>query len=237
MRGIESVGGRIILMASRALAACASADDYERVYDRVLSQVSEPVILHWLGDMFDPALAGYWGTRRPRPRRWTSASRRHRARNAAKVDGIKISLLDKDAGDRHAPSPPEDVRMYTGDDFNYAELIAGDEHGYSRRAARHLRRDRAGGSRGAGGAGAAATSRSSTRSWRRRCRCRATSSGRRRASTRRAWSSWPSSTAIRTISPWSAARRARARCCTSPSCSGWPTRPACFAIPSSRRRA
>ena len=74
MEAIEALGGRLILMASRALAACAkSPDDYGRVYDRLLSQVREPVIIHWLGDMFDPALAGYWGHADRWPR-WTSRS-------------------------------------------------------------------------------------------------------------------------------------------------------------------
>src|SRR5258707_9447234 len=60
---IEGLGGRIILMASRALAACArTPDNYLQVYDRILSQVSRPVILHWLGEMFDPQLSGYWGS-------------------------------------------------------------------------------------------------------------------------------------------------------------------------------
>jgi len=127
---IEKLGGRIILMASRALAAAArSPDDYSRVYDRILRQVKEPVIIHWLGDMFDPALAGYWG---------------HAdlgaamdvcldviAANAAKVDGVKISLLDKDREIAMRRRLPKGVRMYTGDDFNYAELIAGDKDGYS----------------------------------------------------------------------------------------------------------
>jgi len=127
---IEAVGGRIILMASRALAAIArSADDYAAVYDRVLSQVREPVIIHWLGDMFDPALAGYWGTRDLDAAMDIAVAIINA--NAAKIDGVKISLLDKDKEiamrRRLAPS----VRMYTGDDFNYAELIAGDAEGYS----------------------------------------------------------------------------------------------------------
>ena len=127
---IEAVGGRIILMASRALAAVArSAEDYATVYDRVLSQVREPVIIHWLGDMFDPALTGYWGTRDLDAATDTAVSIINS--NAAKIDGVKISLLDKDREiamrRRLAPS----VRMYTGDDFNYAELIAGDAEGYS----------------------------------------------------------------------------------------------------------
>jgi hypothetical protein len=127
---VEAVGGRIVLMASRALAAAArSPDDYARVYGRILAQVREPVIIHWLGEMFDPALNGYWG------------SADHLAamdvcidivaEHAAKVDGIKLSLLDKDKEIRLRRRLPPGVRTYTGDDFNFAELIAGDEHGHS----------------------------------------------------------------------------------------------------------
>jgi hypothetical protein len=127
---IESRGGRIVLMASRALAACAkSSDDYAHVYDRVLSQLREPAILHWLGDMFDPALTGYWG--HADPDRAMDVCVSVIQRHAAKVDGIKISLLDKDKEIAMRRKLPLHVRMYTGDDFNFAELIAGDEFGYS----------------------------------------------------------------------------------------------------------
>jgi hypothetical protein len=127
---IEKLGGRIILMASRALAACAkSPDDYLRVYHRVLSQVREPVIIHWLGDMFDPALAGYWGHQAFEPAMETCLTMIET--NAAKIDGIKISLLDKDKEIVMRRRLPRGVRMYTGDDFNYAELIAGDAQGHS----------------------------------------------------------------------------------------------------------
>jgi hypothetical protein len=127
---IEKLGGRIILMASRALAAAAKTpDDYGRVYDRILGQAREPVILHWLGDMFDPALAGYWGSA-DIPRAMDAACDVIR-RNAKKIDGIKISLLDKDREIEMRRRLPQGVLMYTGDDFNYAELIAGDEEGYS----------------------------------------------------------------------------------------------------------
>jgi hypothetical protein len=127
---IEALGGRIILMASRALARVArSPSDYERVYDRILSQVRQPVIIHWLGEMFDPALEGYWGDR-DHLRAMDTAVAIINAR-AAKVDGVKISLLDagKEISMRRRLAPG--VRMYTGDDFNYAELIAGDAQGYS----------------------------------------------------------------------------------------------------------
>jgi len=125
MATIEKLGGRLIVMASRALARVAkSPADYERVYDRVLRQAKQPVILHWLGDMFDPALKGYWGSLDV-PAAMSTALGVIEA-NADKVDGIKISLLDKDHEIAMRRRLPAGVRMYTGDDFNYAELIAGD---------------------------------------------------------------------------------------------------------------
>jgi len=127
---IEKLGGRIILMASRALAASArSPQDYGKVYDRILGQVREPVIIHWLGEMFDPALEGYWGSRNHVEAMDVCADVIRR--NAAKVDGIKISLLDKDKEIALRRRLPKGVRMYTGDDFNYAELIEGDAEGHS----------------------------------------------------------------------------------------------------------
>src|SRR6266446_3781308 len=127
---IEGVGGRLILMASRALVRAArSADDYARVYQRVLAQVRQPVIIHWLGDMFDPALAGYWGTR-DLDRAMDTAVAIINA-SAAKIDGVKISLLDKDREIAMRRRLDKSVKMYTGDDFNYAELIAGDDKGFS----------------------------------------------------------------------------------------------------------
>ncbi len=117
-------------MASRALARVAkSPDDYGRVYDRILSQSAQPVIIHWLGDMFDPALAGYWGSPQIDAAMDTAVDVINR--NAAKVDGVKISLLDKDKEIAMRRRLNKAVKMYTGDDFNYAELIAGDEQGYS----------------------------------------------------------------------------------------------------------
>ncbi len=127
---VEGLGGRVILMASRALARVArSPDDYHRVYDRILSQVRAPVILHWLGDMFDPALAGYWGHADANAAMDVAVDVINR--NAARVDGVKISLLDKDKEIAMRRRLDPRVRMYTGDDFNYAELIAGDAHGFS----------------------------------------------------------------------------------------------------------
>jgi len=130
MEAIESLGGRLILMASRALAACAqSPDDYARVYDRLLSQAREPVIVHWLGEMFDPALAGYWGHRNADAAMDVAVEILNR--NARHVDGVKISLLDKskEVAMRRRLAPG--IRMYTGDDFHFADLIEGDEHGHS----------------------------------------------------------------------------------------------------------
>jgi hypothetical protein len=127
---IEKVGGRIILMASRALAKIGrSPDDYAKVYDRVLSQATEPVIVHWLGDMFDPALANYWGT--PNLDQAMDVAVGVINANASKVDGVKVSLLDKQREIDMRRRLDKDVKMYTGDDFNYAELIAGDEQGFS----------------------------------------------------------------------------------------------------------
>ncbi|MCW5635059.1 MAG: dihydrodipicolinate synthase family protein [Rubrivivax sp.] len=125
MEAIEKLGGRLIVMASRALARVARGPaDYERVYDHVLTQAREPVILHWLGDMFDPALAGYWGS--ADVGRAMDTALGVIAAHPRKVDGIKISLLDKDREIEMRRRLPPNVRMYTGDDFNYAELIAGD---------------------------------------------------------------------------------------------------------------
>ncbi|HEX2555749.1 MAG TPA: dihydrodipicolinate synthase family protein [Microvirga sp.] len=127
---IEGEGGRVILMASRALARVAKGpEDYAAVYGRILRQTREPVILHWLGDMFDPALAGYWGGRDLDAAEETVLGIIRD--NRAKVEGIKISLLDKDREIGFRRRLPEGVVMYTGDDFNYAELIAGDHQGYS----------------------------------------------------------------------------------------------------------
>lgn len=127
---IEGLGGRIILMASRALAACAkNAEDYVRVYSNILQNVSEPVILHWLGDMFDPALTGYWG-HKDLDQAMNVCLQVIEA-NKDKIDGIKISLLDAQKEIDMRRRLPSGVNMYTGDDFNYPTLIKGDEQGFS----------------------------------------------------------------------------------------------------------
>ena len=127
---VEKMGGRIILMASRALAKAAkSPADYERVYARILGGVKQPVIIHWLGEMFDPALEGYWGNHDHMAAMETALAviQAH----AHKVDGVKISLLDDQKEIAMRRRLPAGVRMYTGDDFNYPALIAGDSQGYS----------------------------------------------------------------------------------------------------------
>ncbi|BAT59149.1 hypothetical protein GJW-30_1_01679 [Variibacter gotjawalensis] len=130
VEAIEGMGGRIILMASRALVKAAkSPEDYAKVYGRILRQVKEPVILHWLGEMFDPALEGYWGS--PDHNAAMDICLGIIEEHAAKIDGIKISLLSKEKEISMRRRLPASVKMYTGDDFNYAELIAGDEEGYS----------------------------------------------------------------------------------------------------------
>ncbi|MBX6328374.1 MAG: dihydrodipicolinate synthase family protein [Pseudolabrys sp.] len=130
IESVEAMGGRLVLMASRALARVArSPDDYAKVYGRILRQVREPVIIHWLGEMFDPALVGYWGSTDHMQGMETCLDiiRSH----VAKVDGVKVSLLSREKEIAMRRRLPKGVRMYTGDDFNYAELIAGDEEGYS----------------------------------------------------------------------------------------------------------
>jgi Protein of unknown function (DUF993) len=127
---IEGCGGRIILMASRALAACAKGpDDYVKVYGRILSQAREPVIVHWLGEMFDPALAGYWGSRERD--RQVETLLAIVSEYAAKIDGVKISLLDQAREIAMRRRFPASVRMYTGDDFDYPTTIRGDGQRHS----------------------------------------------------------------------------------------------------------
>ena len=127
---IEAAGGQLILMASRAFTAMGAGQDiYAAVYRRLIDGAKDPVILHWLGDMFDPALAGYWGS--------TDVGRSSDfvlsliAENPAAVDGIKISLLDEAHEVAFRARLPAGVRLYTGDDFNYAPLVAGDGAHYS----------------------------------------------------------------------------------------------------------
>ncbi|MCD4658531.1 dihydrodipicolinate synthase family protein, partial [Agrobacterium sp.] len=127
---VQREGGRVILMASRALAAAArSPDDYLKAYTRVLSHADQKVVIHWLGEMFDPALEGYWGSADHMEAMETCLAMIEE--NADKIDGIKISLLSKEKEIIMRRRLPASVRMYTGDDFNYAELIAGDEKGHS----------------------------------------------------------------------------------------------------------
>jgi hypothetical protein len=130
LHAIQKLGGRIIIMASRALARIArSPDDYAKVYARVLAEADHPVILHWLGEMFDPALKGYWGGDDFAQTMETAL--RVIETNVEKVDGIKISLLDDAKEVKMRRRLPASVKLYSGDDFNYPDLIEGDAQGYS----------------------------------------------------------------------------------------------------------
>ncbi|RVG16851.1 dihydrodipicolinate synthase family protein [Sinorhizobium meliloti] len=127
---VEAEGGRAIMMASRALARVArSPDDYRRVYGRILSRTKDKVVLHWLGDMFDPQLKGYWGSENFGQALETVLA--IIGENSAKIEGIKISLLDNAKELALRSRLPEGVLCFTGDDFNYAELIEGDGKKYS----------------------------------------------------------------------------------------------------------
>ncbi|MGW5278545.1 dihydrodipicolinate synthase family protein [Streptomyces collinus] len=127
---VEESGAQAVLMASRALAAAASGPDgYLDVYGHLLRQAAEPVILHWLGPVFDPALEGYWGS--PDLDAATETFLAVVAAHPGKVDGVKVSLLDARRETALRRRLPAGVRCYTGDDFHYPELIAGDEHGFS----------------------------------------------------------------------------------------------------------
>jgi hypothetical protein len=127
---IQKLGSKVIMMSSRALTHVAKTpDDYITVYSSVLQNANHPVILHWLGDMFDPELAGYWGGNNFDQTMETCLTIINQ--NTSKIDGIKISLLDKEKEIRMRRLLPKNVKMYTGDDFNYPELIKGDDQGFS----------------------------------------------------------------------------------------------------------
>lgn len=232
---VEESGSRAILMASRALAAIAKGpEDYLEVYGHLLRQAAEPVVLHWLGPMFDPALEGYWGSTDLDAA--TSTFLEVIAAHPDKVDGIKVSLLDAQREIDLRRKLPDGVRCYTGDDFNYPELIAGDDQGFSHallgifdplgplaaEAVRVL---------DTGNTPASVNSSTPPSS------CPATSSRRRPASTRRASSSWPGSRATRSTSRWSAASSRPARSRTSPARTNSPTAWACSPTRHSRRPA
>ncbi|OLF17532.1 dihydrodipicolinate synthase family protein [Actinophytocola xanthii] len=127
---VVEAGAVPVLMCSRHLAAAASGvEDYLSVYSTLLAEVSSPVVVHWLGPMFDPALVGYWGS--PEPSTAVETVLGLLTEHAERVEGIKVSLLDAGFEVAMRRRLPPGVRMYTGDDFNYPELIAGDEAGHS----------------------------------------------------------------------------------------------------------
>lgn len=130
VEAIEGVGGDTVLMASRHLARAASGpDDYWSVYNAVLSQATRPVVLHWLGSVFDPALQGYWG--HPEPAASVDTVLSIIRQNTKTVRGIKVSVLDPDLERELRRRMPDGVRVYTGDDYNYVDMIAGDDLGSS----------------------------------------------------------------------------------------------------------
>jgi hypothetical protein len=127
---VQSAGTGVILMASRALAAAARGPrDYLEVYGALLKQASQPVILHWLGEAFDPALRGYWGGNDFESAAATVLELIDRAGDH--IDGIKLSVLDAGKEVSLRRRLPAGIRLYTGDDFGYADLIKGDETGHS----------------------------------------------------------------------------------------------------------
>ena len=125
---VQSAGAQVILMASRALAARARGPrDYLQAYGELLKQADQPVILHWLGEAFDPALRGYWGSTDFDAAAGTVLELIERA--SGRVDGVKLSVLDARQEVALRRRLPPGVRLYTGDDFNYAALIRGDADG------------------------------------------------------------------------------------------------------------
>ena len=130
MEAIEAAGGQVIIMASRSVAKLGGdAQSYLRIYEKLLGATNRPVILHWLGDMFDPSLKGYWGSSVLDEATETVLSILNQFEN--KIDGIKISLLEQEREEEFRKRVPKGVKVYTGDDFNYADLIAGDTDHYS----------------------------------------------------------------------------------------------------------
>ncbi|WP_309115342.1 dihydrodipicolinate synthase family protein [Saccharothrix sp.] len=130
LEAVTALGVQPILMCSRKLAAVARGpEDYQRVYAALLEQVTEPVILHWLGPAFDPALTGYWGSTDVAEATKHFLDLIHTY--LSKVDGVKVSLLDAGHEVSLRRALPDGVRCYTGDDYNYPELIAGDDVGHS----------------------------------------------------------------------------------------------------------
>ncbi|BCJ62547.1 hypothetical protein Jiend_59690 [Micromonospora endophytica] len=230
---VQAAGAVPVLMCSRHLAAAARVpEDYLRVYDELLTAADRPVVLHWLGPMFDPALTGYWGSTDLDLAADTVVEliKNH----ASRVDGIKMSLLDAGREVALRRRLPADVRLYTGDDFNYPELIRGDEQGHSdallgssppsRRPPRRRWPPWTG-----------TTWPPTTRSSRPPCRWPGTCSPPPPGTTRPASSSSPGSPATRTTSPWWAACSPAGHRRTWPPCSPWPTRPVCCPTPSWRR--
>jgi hypothetical protein len=127
---VETQGAQVVIMASRELARIARGpDDYARVYDRVLSQLRHPALIHWLGEAFDPVLAGYWG--HAELDKAMEACLEIIVSHQQRVEGVKISLLDQEREIQMRRQLPDGVRMFTGDDFDFPTTIAGDGQRYS----------------------------------------------------------------------------------------------------------
>ena len=190
LEAVEAVGGRAILMASRALVQAArSADDYLALYGDLIRQAQQPVILHWLGDMFDPQLAGYWGSRDLdlATRTVLTLIREH----ACRIDGIKISLLEEEREIELRRRLPAGVKMFTGDDFNYARLIEGDGEHHSHALLGIFDPIAPAAAAALQALGAGDRDRFRGRCSSPPCPCRARSSRRRPSTTRLAWSCSP----------------------------------------------
>lgn len=222
---VQAEGCPVVLMASRALVQAARGpQDYLQLYDRLLDAADQPVVLHWLGEMFDPALRGYWGSTDLVQALDTVAALI--AAKAPKVEGIKVSLLDAQWERALRRRLPAGVKMYTGDDFHYAELMAGDgtaagEGGHSTACwASSTPSPRWRPWRWPNWPRAAADA--SGNCWIPRWRCRARFFARPRGTTRQASCSWPGSMATRSTSPWPGQCSLHAGPCTLPRCSSWP---------------
>ena len=227
---MESEGAQVIVMASRALAAVArSADDYREVYDVVLGSLERPRSCTGWATCSTPRCTDTGAPPSDDLDEATEVLLEIVTAHADRVDGVKVSLLDADREVAIRRRLPEGVRLYTGDDFNYPALIAGDEQGHSDALLGIFDAIAPAAGGGAARARRAATGPRTTASSPRPCRWRGACSRRRPSTTRPASCSWPSSTATRSTSAWSAGRRARARSSISPTCSCSPTAPACCA--------
>ena len=219
---VEEAGATPVLMCSRQLAAAArDADDYLKVYSGLIGQASGPVLLHWLGEMFDPLSSGYWGS--PDLDIATETVLALVREHPDRVDGIKVSLLDEAREVALRRRLPAGVRLYTGDDFHYPQLIRGDEAGHSDALLGIFAAIAVPAAAALVALDAGDLAPFDQLPGRRRFRWRGTSSPRRPPRTRPGSSSWPGWPGTRTTSRWSAACSPTGRPSTWPPCWCWPT--------------